>query len=529
MERPLCARFIHILGALAPLLAYTPAKAQLVLDQDIPPDSLVQNVLMGPKVTISDVTFNGYPGDSYPPYDDNIRIARFNGENSSVGLPEGVVLVTGNYELLHGPNNNWGLTVPSGGYPFNPTPDLDLSRLTGWINAEATNGANIYHKSILEFDLVPLDDMLSFRYVFSSEEYEIWACSRHNDAFGLFLSGPGINGPYTNNAINLAHVPGTLTPISINAINSGMMANNANGPLMDPFQWCFAADSSWLDHTQYYVYNGSGSPLQTPYGTDPHYFAHNGRTVVLTASAAVQIGETYHIKMGVGNAADHLFPSAVFIEQGSFACSDRFTLTVDEGPNVGQVGNDVTLFESDIDSIHLRFNRWGGFYLDEKLQIAVEGDAVAGEDYMPVLSADIHFKQLDSAVVVPLAIPVRSNEMRELNVHLITSNGDKVMTYHLMIAPEITLGNDMTVGPRHDRMSVFPNPAEGIVHVVLPAGMEDRTELHVLDMAGRVVMQRTINGARSTSLDLSQLPNGLYTVKANTRERMMTARVSVRH
>lgn len=113
--------------------------------------------------------------------------------------------------------------------------------------------------------------------------------------------------------------------------------------------------------------------------------SNNGLTVVLTASAAVHIGETYHIKMGLGNAGDWRVPSAVYMEQGSFACGDRFTLTVDDAPNVNTTGTDPILYESDADSIHLRFNRWGGFYLDEHLQVVVGRNALPGVDYLPAL------------------------------------------------------------------------------------------------------------------------------------------------
>ena len=103
-------------------------------------------------------------------------------------------------------------------------------------------------------------------------------------------------------------------------------------------------------------------------------------TVVLTASAAVQCGQTYHVKMGVSNVNDSWFQSAVFLEQGSFTSSDRFSLTVDSAVNVEYNATDTTLIEYDCDSVYLRFNRLGGFYLDEDLQVSVEGTATNGVD-----------------------------------------------------------------------------------------------------------------------------------------------------
>jgi hypothetical protein len=74
----------------------------------------------------------------------------------------------------------------------------------------------------LEFDFVPTGDSLQFRYVFGSEEYTSYTCADYNDAFGFFLSGPGIAGPFSNGAaINIALVPGTTVPVSISTLNGG--------------------------------------------------------------------------------------------------------------------------------------------------------------------------------------------------------------------------------------------------------------------------------------------------------------------
>ncbi|MBS1581064.1 MAG: choice-of-anchor L domain-containing protein, partial [Bacteroidetes bacterium] len=469
------------------------------------PAALVEDVLMGPGVAISNVTFNGEPGDvTIAAGVGPSEVGRFDGSNTSIGIGTGIFLCT-NVAAHHLPGPNDRLDPTGGGTAQGiQTPDLDLSLLTGWPYAEQSGGTNIYNKSVLEFDLIPFNDLISFRYVFSSEEYERWACSQYNDAFGLFISGPGIptdiNGPFTNDAMNIAFIPGSLSPVSINTVNSGLMnASNANGPdWADPYRPCFDADPNWQANAIYYRYNGGQWPsaqppfnvpqLEAPYNTDSYYIQHNGMTVVLTANAAVQIGETYHIKMGVANAFDSKYPSAVFLEQGSFRSSDRFTLTVDEGSNVDLWGDVPVLHESDMDSVYLRFNRWGGFYLDEHLQIAVEGDAVAGVDYLPALPDNLHFDQLDPAAVVPLAIPVHAGEPRELIVHLITSNGDKVQTFHFLIDEQLTV--DVNGTGARDPLAVLLDPTTNRLRVTLPRSMQGRAELQVSDMAGRVVMRQ---------------------------------------
>ena len=57
------------------------------------------------------------------------------------------------------------------------------------------------------FDFVAESESVSFNYVFASTEYSSFTCTSYNDIFGFFLSGPGITGPYSNNAVNLAYIP----------------------------------------------------------------------------------------------------------------------------------------------------------------------------------------------------------------------------------------------------------------------------------------------------------------------------------
>lgn len=430
-----------------------PLHAQLIINQSQTPTTLVQNMLMGPGVFATNVTFNGTPGNTVAPSGGAStlgEIGRFNGSNTCLGLNAGVFLCTGNASsILPGPNDQLDqFTGGLGGAGFFISPDIDLSHLSAWPNWQVSGGNNIGNKSVLEFDFVPTSDMVSVRYVFSSEEYERWACSQYNDVFGFFISGPGIptniNGPYSNNSMNLAFVPGTLSRVSINTVNSGQMnVSNANGPdFFDPFAPCFAADPNWQANSIYYRYNGGqwtfpaagwGPQLEAPYNADPYYIQHNGMTVVLTASAAVECGQMYHIKLGVGNVADNLYCSAVWLEQNSFTSSNRFKLTVDAGPNVEYNATDTTFIENDCDSVYLRFHRLGGFYLDEWLQISTGGTATNGVDYLPALIDSVHFNQLDSFAIVPIKVPVDADGLENLIVNIITCNGTHVQTYDFPI------------------------------------------------------------------------------------------------
>jgi hypothetical protein len=161
----------HLLWSI-PLAGY----GQLTVDNTLTPEQLVQNVLLGSGVTISNVTFNGMPGTSV-----NLQASSFNGSACNVGMPAGVLLSTGDGVAAIGPNNQGGLSL---GFPGG-TGDADLSSLSGYPT---------FDQAILEFDFIPNGDTLRFNYVFGSEEYAEYVCTQYNDVFGFFLSGPGISG-----------------------------------------------------------------------------------------------------------------------------------------------------------------------------------------------------------------------------------------------------------------------------------------------------------------------------------------------
>ena len=250
-----------------------PAMAQLNITTTMTPQQLVQDVLVGGGVTVSNVTFNGAAVTS--PQGGS---GSFNGGNSTnLGLDAGLILSSGLALSSAGNANDFGSDVLGTGS------DDDLVDIT-------TPGNSINDRAVLEFDFIPTGDSLKFNYVFGSEEYPGFNCSAtFNDVFGFFLSGPGITGPYTNNAANIALVPGTSLPVSIANIHG------------DDGFGCPPANE------EYYVNNSGGTTI-----------ALNGFTTVLQARAQVICGETYHIKLAIGDAGDSGYNSAVFLQAGSF-------------------------------------------------------------------------------------------------------------------------------------------------------------------------------------------------------------------
>ena len=243
---------------LSVLLMTQYASAQLTVDDTYTPQQLVQDVLVGQGVQVSNVQFSG----------NGQARGYFDGSNSNVGVSEGVILSTGRAADAPGPNGTPGSDF---GTEFGGVGDQTLSNVSGF----ATNDA-----AVLEFDFVPISDTIQFRYVFASNEYMTYVPGDFNDVFGFLISGPGFTGEE-----NIALIPGTTTPVTIDNVNA-----NVNG--------------------QFYLDN------ENPPGATVEY---NGFTTVLTAVTVVVPCETYHIRLAIADGGDEAFDSAVFLEARSFS------------------------------------------------------------------------------------------------------------------------------------------------------------------------------------------------------------------
>lgn len=149
----------------------------------------------------------------------------------------------------------------------------------------------------LVIDFIPKGDTVRFNYQFGSEEYRNSTCGNYNDAFAFFISGPGVSA--TLPGVNMAIIPGTTIPVTVNSINSGVP-----GPSLTLAN-CTAMGAG-SPFTSYYVDNTGGTVA-----------AYRGYTTVLQAKHWVIPCDTYRIKMSIVDAANYLYDSGVFIEAGS--------------------------------------------------------------------------------------------------------------------------------------------------------------------------------------------------------------------
>ena len=233
---------------------------------------------------------------------------------------------------------------------------------------------------IMEFDIIPTCDTLQINYVFASEEYPDYVCAQVNDVFAFFISGPGIAGPFSGGAENIALIPGTNTPVSINTVNGGVDAGGGNCP------------PGGLNNTAYFVDNGNGNncPGQ-PHCTDPTTIRYNGMTVPLTAKSPVTPCETYHMKLIISDVLDHAFDSGVFLNYQGLAC-----------PN----GNDITpsvindpAIEGCVDGV-FQVARDGDLTNTTTVNITTGGTATNGVDYTGVPNS-ITFNPGDTLITLP--------------------------------------------------------------------------------------------------------------------------------
>ncbi len=233
--------------------------------------------LVGPGVQISNVTYTGA-----------LRAAgNFTSSSNIIGFSQGIVLSTGSVRNVVGPNCSTGISVDNG-----EPGDADLNTIVGTGNT--TNDA-----AVLEFDFIPTSSVISFQYVFASDEYNEFVF-QFNDVFGFFLTDKS-----TGAKTNIALIPGTNLPVSINNVNDGNpLGTNPVNP-------------------QFYINNDFQFPTAAPVDTEM-----DGLTVVFTAQAQVVPNNAYHIKLAIADANDFALDSNVFVQAGSLTSS---TLTLTPG------------------------------------------------------------------------------------------------------------------------------------------------------------------------------------------------------
>jgi gliding motility-associated-like protein len=305
--------------------------SQLITNASLSPQGLVQNVLLGSGVTVSNVTYNGSPG----------AIGQFTANNTNLGISQGIVMTTGTIQATssgpQGPNNQSNAGMD------NNAPGSAL------LTNQVLGGTQTYNAAILEFDFIPYADTVRFKYVFGSDEYPEFAppnSSGYNDVFGFFISGPGIVGMQ-----NIARLPNGGGIVSINNVNA-------------------------ITNQQYFTFNGDGN--SSPYNSNPQYIQYDGFTKVLEAVSKVQCGQTYHLIIAIADAGDGQWDSGMFLEANSLSTKTPieidYTLSQQVYPNTdwlaeGCVSSTVTL------------TRQNNLSSPLTIPVQLSGTAINGQDF----------------------------------------------------------------------------------------------------------------------------------------------------
>ncbi len=298
---------------------YHYCNAQLTISNGASASSLV-NTLLGTGVTASNVSFQGVYGTG-----SKYQAGSFSAAGSvatNLGFSSGIVLCT-----CHTSDIPLSMTTFPGNNNFSSS-GLTSTCSNGEIRQGGTcpvyindvdvlaGTQNYYNAAILEFDFVPNNTFISFKYVFGSEEYDQndgsglpinYNCSSYNDKFGFIISGPGIAGGqgYSSNGRNIARLSNG-SEVSINSVNNGVVGTYGGSPSAAN---CTAANSAWVNSNPTAEFKG---PI---YGIQ-----FNGNTKVLTASqSGLTVGATYHIKLIVTDVNDGAYDSGVFLQASSFS------------------------------------------------------------------------------------------------------------------------------------------------------------------------------------------------------------------
>ncbi|MEI6123595.1 MAG: choice-of-anchor L domain-containing protein [Bacteroidota bacterium] len=257
------------------------AMGQLAINTASTVNQMIQSFIGG-GVTVTNVTYTGGAAS---------RGIFSNGNTTNLGLTNGIVLCTGYASGIPNPasffmSTNLGLAG-----------DANLNSIN--------NGCATYDAAILEFDFVPISDSIKFKYVFGSEEYPNYICSQYQDIFAFFVTGPNPAGGNYNN-YNIALIPGTTIPVSVNSVNSGT-----------PGSGFTAGGCLSLAYSGYFVNNATIGGTSISFG---------GFTRPLVARCKVQPCQTYHLKMAVADGYNGLYDSGVFLQANSFS-SNTFAVT----------------------------------------------------------------------------------------------------------------------------------------------------------------------------------------------------------
>jgi gliding motility-associated-like protein len=391
--------------------------AQVNIDQNFTIEEYVNNVLLGDGVTASNITLIGDP----------IQLAKMTDESGNFSVAEGLVLSCGDPNRLSDcGEDQWPTAL---GDAFDDEDLLDVANSVPPLIGQGFTVSAVNDGCVLEFDFEAGGDSISFNYVFGSDEYLTFVNTPYNDIFAFFLSGPGIAGTYDSpagfpdGAINIAQIPDSdpVLPITISSVND-------------------------VTNTEYYIDNPNQEGI-----------CINGYTTTFTASAEVQCGETYHIKLAIADGTDSQLESIVVLEAGSFA-SSGLDLNANAVPLAADGLEDIVPYEESVGLPEV-FSYPNG--------LSFPYDAWNADNNVPI--------QLDGQSLVVDAVVIEGCNDAQFTVIRPELGSDVQDTLYLDLAGSALLGDDFS--DTFNEVVMAPNQTERSVTLgVKDDGVEEGVE-----------------------------------------------------
>ena len=473
------------------------AKAQLFVDDSYTIDDMINGFFSTSGVSISNVSYSGAP----------LSLAFFEGSQSNIGLNAGLLITTGKASNAVGPNNIPGLGA---NMALPGTPWLD-ALIPGYITFDA---------SVIEMDIVPTSDTLAFRYVFGSEEYLEYVNSNFNDLFAFLISGPGIQADSIYVPPTIHVVPDSTcgvicidtlifiqdTICYYDSIQMQVICQLYTDTLT---QYCYQNPECPMDtiiYPGYWYYSPGGTNIaQIPNTNLPvainnlnhlvqsQYLVDNpgGATVqydafthALWAKTAVVPGETYHVRIAVADAGDHIFDSGVFL--GIESMGGDSLLPVEPAflmapqPGTRKVDFDNNTFWA---------TEWHWDF----------GDGFTSDERFPE-----HTYTADGTYTVALtARNWCSEETTTQNVSF-----------------GVTGTNDLAAA---DLFKLSPNPTKG--SFVIDLMQDDAAQIRIWSLDGKLMLDRPVQDGER--IQIGQYGKGQYLVQITANQHVFTERIVV--
>lgn len=365
-----------------------------------------------------------------------------------------------------------------------------------------------YDAQTITFDFKAASDSVEFDFVFGSEEYNEYVNTSFNDVFAFFVSGPG----YAPNT-NVALIPGTTTPISINTINNGNSGGVSQGPCVN---------------CAYFIDN-----VVQPAPID---FAFDGMTTTLKIKFPVNPCDDYTFTIAIADVGDGVFDSGILLGANTFiACpnmqiSNRLmtasadtiticaggsvTLTAPEGAGLswstGETTSTITVTQP---------GTYNCSYSAGACSATTDPVVViqSGSIQTPVISQNGTLLQSNiiSAPSITYQWNFNGTDIPGANgaVYTPTVNGCYTLTIFEGSCESSSNTVCVTLTSVYEFVSsqvqLVPNPSRDVVKIVTPFQPGSETSMMVMDLSGRMVFEKRYSSAEFL-LEVNTLNSGMY-------------------